>query len=119
MRSEVPMIEHGSSRTDRWLRVHRVRTAFWLAVAEGLLVVFHVIPWSVALVVAIALVALYFVWARERGSQTFREVAWIVALSQALLAAVPVLVAIVGAFALIVVGLIAVAAVVLLLADRG
>ena len=112
------MIEHGSSRADRWLRVNRLRTAFWIAVIEGVLVAFHVIPWFAALLVAVLVLALYFGWARERRSQTVREASWIVAVSQALVALVPVFVLIVGTLAIVVVGLIAVAALVVLFADR-
>ena len=36
-------MEHGTSRTERWLRARRVRIALWIAVIEGILVVVHVI----------------------------------------------------------------------------
>jgi len=33
-----PVLEHGTSPTGRWLRVHRTRIAIWIAVVEGLLI---------------------------------------------------------------------------------
>jgi hypothetical protein len=118
MRSDAPMIEHGSNRSDRWLRVNRLRAAFAIAVVEGILVALDVIPWFAALLIAIIVLAVYFWWARERSSPTIREASWILAVSQALVALVPVFVLIVGTLALIIVGLLAVAALVVLFADR-
>lgn len=112
------LIEHGTTRTGRWLRVRRVRVALWIAVAEGILVVVGVIPVTVALVVAIVVVALYF-WAGNRvHPDTGREIAWIAAVSQALVMLVPVLVIIIGTVALIGVAALAVVALVLLFSDR-
>ncbi|SRR6266508_6294 len=112
------LVEHGSSRTGRWLRARRVRVAFWVAVIEGVLVVFHRISWPVALIVAIAVVGLYF-WAGHRiRSATAQEIAWIAAVSQALVALVPVLLIFVTWLALIAVGIIAVIALVLLFSNR-
>ena len=115
-RGEV--LEHGSTRTGRWLRERRISTAIWIAVVEGSLIVFDVISWPVALVVAIAIVALYFTAARRLHSDTARQAAWIAAASQALVAMVPVLVVVVGTLTLIVVAALAVIALVLLFADR-
>ncbi|HEV8602137.1 MAG TPA: hypothetical protein VGQ68_01940 [Gaiellaceae bacterium] len=112
------LVEHGSSRTGRWLRARRVRVAFWIAVIEGVLVVFHVISWPIALIVAIAVVGLYF-WAGARiSSATVQEIAWIAAVSQALVALVPVLLIFVTTLALIAVGILAVIALVLLFSNR-
>jgi hypothetical protein len=109
-----PVVEHGSSRTARWLRARRVRIAFWIAVAEGLLVVFHAISWWVAVALAVILVGGWFSFAHRLRSETARQAGWIAAVSQALVVLVPVLVAIVGTLALIVVGILAVVALVLL-----
>ena len=112
------VIEHGTSRTGRWLRERRVRVAVWVAVIEGLLIVLHAISWPIALVVAIAVVVLYFSTRDRIHSDVVGEVAWIAAVSQALVALVPVLLFVVGTLALIVVALLAVAALVLLFSDR-
>lgn len=112
------MIEHGSSRSSRWLRERRTRLALWIAIGEGVLVALHVIPWLVAILVAALVLVAYFAWAREQRSQTVRESAWVLAVSQALVALVPVLVIVVGTLALIAVAALAVIALVLLFRER-
>jgi len=112
------VIEHGTSRPGRWLRERRIRVALWIAVIEGALIVFHAISWPIALIVAIAVVVLYFS-ARDRfHSDVVGQIAWIAAVSQALVALVPVFVFIVGTLALIIVAILAVIALVLLFSDR-
>ena len=113
-----PAIEHGSSRIGRWLRARRVRVAFWIAVAEGILVVFHAISWWAAVAVAALLIVGWFSFAHRLRSETARQAGWIAAVSQALVALVPVLVLIVGTLALIVVAILAVVALVLLFSSR-
>jgi hypothetical protein len=113
-----PALEHGSSRIGRWLRARRVRIAFWIAVAEGILVVFHAISWWAAIAVAVLVVGGWFTFAHRLRSDTARQVGWIAAVSQALVALVPVFVLIVGTLALIIVGILAVVALVLLFGSR-
>ena len=114
-----PVLEHGTSPTGRWLRVHRNRIAIWIAVVEGLLVLLGAIPKIPAIVIAVAVVGLYFWQGRQIKSDTPRQVAWIAGASQALVALVPVLAIVVGTLALIVVAFIAVIALILLFTDRG
>jgi hypothetical protein len=119
MLEQRTVVEHGTSRAGRWLRERRLKTAFWIAVIEGLLIVVHAIPWQVAIIVAVAVIAIHF-WAGNRlGSDAARQVSWIAAVSQALVALIPVLVILVGTLALIAVAAIAVVALILLLSDRG
>ena len=113
-----PALEHGSSRIGRWLRARRIRIAFWIAVAEGILIVFHAISWWLAIGVAVLVVAGWFSLAHRLRSDTARQAWWIAAVSQALVALVPVLVLVVGTLALILVGLLAVLALVLLFSSR-
>jgi hypothetical protein len=113
-----PVIEHRSSRAGRWLRARRVRIAFWIAAIEGLLVVVHAISWWVAVAVAALVVVGWFSFAHRLRSDTARQAGWIAAVSQSLVALVPILVIIVGTLALIVVGLLAVVALVLLFGSR-
>jgi hypothetical protein len=115
---ERPVLEHRSTRTDRWLREKRVRLALGIAVVEGLLVAFDVLSVWVALGVAVLAIAFYFWMGRELRSPSARQVSWIAATSQALVALVPVLVIVVGTLALIAVAVLAVGALVVLLADR-
>ena len=113
-----PALEHGSSRAGRWLRARRVRIAFWIAAIEGLLVVVHAISWWLAVAVAALLVFGWFSFGHRLRSDTARQAGWIAAVSQALVALVPILVIVVGTLALIVVGLLAVVALVLLFGSR-
>jgi hypothetical protein len=113
-----PAVEHGSSRTGRWLRARRVRVAFWIAVAEGILVVFHAISWWAAIAVAVLVVVGWFSLAHHLRSDTARQAGWIAAVSQALVALVPVFVLIVGTLALILVAMLAVVALILLFSSR-
>jgi hypothetical protein len=112
------LIEHGSSRTGRWLRERRIRIALWIAVIEGVLIVFHQISVPIALIVAVAVVVLYFSAGNRLRSDVAGQIAWVAAVSQALVMLVPVLVIIVGTVALIIVGALAVVALVLLFSDR-
>lgn len=111
-------IEHGSSHAALWLHERRIRTALWIAVIEALLVVLHVINRWASIGIAVAVIALYFFAGRHARSSTVREVSWIAAVSQAALILIPIVLAIVGTFALIVLGLVAVVALVALFAER-
>jgi hypothetical protein len=113
-----PVLEHGTTRAGRWLRENRVRIAIWLAVAEGLLVLVGAIPKFAAIVIALLVIVGYFTFARRLTWHTGRQVVWIAAASQAIVALVPVLAIIVGTLALVAVGVIAVVALVLLFGDR-
>jgi hypothetical protein len=79
------MIEHGTSRTGRWLRARRNRIAVSIAVVESIVVViFHdVSRWSV---IGLALLAFVLYWfaGRTSRSDTFRQSSWIFATSQLL-----------------------------------
>lgn len=113
-----PALEHGSSKLGRWLRARRIRIAFWIAVAEGILIVFHAISWWLAIGIALLVVVGWFGLADRVRSDTVRQGWWIAAVSQALVALVPVFVLIVGTVALILVGILAVVALVLLFSSR-
>ena len=115
--SHVPL-EHGSSRAGRWLRARRVWIALWVAALEGVLVVFDVIPGWTALLVAVAVIALYLLVGRRVRSDTTRQVTWIGAASQVLVALVPALVAVAAALAFVALAVIAVLALLVLVADR-
>jgi hypothetical protein len=113
-----PLLEHGTTRAGRWLRENRIRIAIWIAVAEGLLVLVGAIPKFAAIVIALLAIVSYFSFARRLTWHTGRQVVWIAAASQAIVALVPVLAIIVGTLALVAVGVIAVVALVLLFSDR-
>jgi hypothetical protein len=112
------VIEHRTSRLGRWLRERRVRVAIWIAVIESILIVFHAISLPIAVIVAIAVVALYFAVGNRLTSDIAGQVGWIAAVSQAFVMLVPVLVILIGTLTLIIVGGLAVVALVLLFSDR-
>jgi len=119
MLEQPAVIEHGTSPTGRWLRARRVRIALWAAVIEGALVVFHVISWPAALVIALAVLAAYFTVGHRLRSDTLGQIAWIAAVWQAAVLLVPLLVIFVGTLAIIIVGAIAILALLVLFTSRG
>jgi hypothetical protein len=115
---QTPVLEHGSSRSSRWLRANRLKIALWVAVIEGLLVVFNVIDVLPALLVAALVIILYFWLGHRLRPGLARDAAWAAAVSQAIVALVPFLVLLVGTLAIIAVGVAAAAALALLLTGR-
>ncbi|MGZ4290429.1 MAG: hypothetical protein ACXVQQ_04770 [Gaiellaceae bacterium] len=111
-------IEHGSTRGGRWLRERRLRFTLWIAAIEGLLYVFHVLHWWAA--VALAVIAVGFWWYVARGhrSDAVRQFGWILAASQLLVLCVPIAFAIVMWFAIGVIALLAIAALIFLFTER-
>jgi hypothetical protein len=115
---DQPALEHGTTRPGRWLRKNRLRIAFWIAVIEGLLLVFgEITRWGTLLVAALIIVA-YFAFGSRLRSPLARDVAWTAAVSQALVALIPILLIVVGTLALIAVGILAVVALIVLFGDR-
>jgi hypothetical protein len=115
---EHPVLEHGTTRSDRWLRRYRTRIAVWIAVVEAILLVFGVVDrWGALLVAALVIVG-YFILEQRLRSQSARDAVWIAAVSQALVALVPFLLILVGTLTLIAVGFLAVVALVILFSDR-
>lgn len=112
------VVEHGTSRSGRWLRARRLRLALWIAVVEGALVAFHVVSWWLAIAVAGAAFALYLFVGRENRADTVRQASWIAAASQAFMLLVPIVFIVVGTLALVVVGILAVVALVFLFSER-
>ena len=115
---EHPVLEHGTTRSGRWLRRYRTRIAFWVAVVEALLLVFGAIDRWGALLVAVLVIAAYFVIGPRVRSPLGRDVLWTGAVSQALVALVPILVIVLGTLTLVAVGILAVVALIVLFGDR-
>src|SRR5207244_10621395 len=59
-------LEHGSSRSGRWLRERRLRVTLWIAAVEGLLYLVHVLHWWEAVVMAAIGVGIW--WTGGRNS---------------------------------------------------
>jgi hypothetical protein len=117
--TDLPMIDHRTSRSGRWLRSRRMRIALWIAVIEAIVVAFEasVSRWTVILLAAAA-IALYFWGSRSLSSDTGRQILWIAAASQALAVTAVLLAFIVGVFVLALAVVFAVIALVLILSDR-
>jgi hypothetical protein len=118
MSYELPVLEHGASRGERWLRERRFRIALWIAVIEAVLAAFtsDVSRWTIVLLAGVCL-TVYFLIGRTRQG-TFRQVAWIAAASQALALVAVAFAAFLGTLVLILAGLFAVVALVLIFSDR-
>ena len=111
---ELQVVEHRISPAGRWLREHRLRVAVWVAAAEGILIVFGVVPGWAALVAAAAVVAFYVLAGRSLATDAGRELALTAAISQALVALVPLLVVVAAALAIAVLTVVALVALVAL-----
>jgi hypothetical protein len=112
------VLEHGSTRPGRWLRMHRLRATLWIALAEAVLVVFHVISWW--LVVAVAVLAVGFWWyvGRRHRSDLVRQGSWIAGVSQLLVTMVPIVLVVAGTLAIAVVAFFAIGALIILFTER-
>ena len=119
MAYELGAVEHDSSRIGRWLRTYRLRIALWVAVIEAILAAFthDVSRWTIIALAAI-FVPVYLFWARERRSDIFRNLFWIAAASQALAVVAVIAAFVVGVFVLILAGVFAVVALVMIFSDR-
>jgi hypothetical protein len=102
-------IEHGSSRSSRWLRERRLRITLWTAAIEGLLYLAHILHWWEAVVLAALAVGFWWMAGRSNRSYLVQQLSWIFAASQLLVLCVPLALSIVKAFAI---GIIAVLAIV-------
>ena len=113
-----PVIDSDSTPVGRWLRARRVRLAIWVAVAEGLIVALEndISKWTV-MILAIAVLALYFVVGRDLKWDVGRQLAWIAAASQVLALLVALFAFIVWGIALGAVVVLAILALVYLYSD--
>lgn len=111
-------IEHDRSRLGRTLRENRLRIALFVALVEGVLVLFGEVHWWLVLVVAAVAVWLYVASGRSAQRETLREASWIFAVSQVAVVLVPALALVLTAFAVVALLLIALVALVVLLRDR-
>ena len=113
------VVEHGSSKLSRWLRGRRVRMAVWIALVEGVLVLFHVVPRWPAFGVAVVLIAAYLWAGRKARSASVRQSGWTIAASQALVLLIPIFALIFWTVAVIGVVILGAAALFVLFSERG
>jgi hypothetical protein len=115
---DQPALEHGTTRTGRWLQRNRLRIAFWIALVEGLLLVFgEITRWGTLIVAALIVVGYFAIGSRLR-SPFARDIAWIAAVSQALVALIPFLLIVLSTLALIALAILAIVALIVLFGDR-
>ena len=113
------VIEHGTTRTGRWLKVRRIRIALWVAVVEGIIVALaHDFSRWTVIIISAPIIAFYVFAGRSLDSDTGRQLSWIAAATQAFAILLCVIALLVGSFALIIAGLFAAVAVILLLGER-
>lgn len=112
-----PAIEHDRTRGSRWLRERRLKVAMGIAIAEGVLIILHVIPKWLALVIAGVVLLAYVLYGRRVGG-TRGVIGWIAAASQAVVVLIPILLIVATTLALIAVGVLAILALVYLFTDR-
>ena len=113
-------IQHGTTRTGRWLRQRRIRITLWIAVIEGIIVaLLHDISRWTVIALAIPILALYVFWGRSAKSDTVRQVLWIGGASQALAVVVVILAFLLNWLALLLAGIFAAIALLFLFSDRG
>lgn len=115
---EQPVLEHGSTRGGRWLRRNRTAIALAIAIVEGILLLFGAIDRPLAIVVAVAVIVLYLWIGRRLRPQGAHDVAWIAAVSQALVALIPLLLFVLTAVAVVGVAILAVVALIVLFTRR-
>lgn len=116
--SDLVVVEHGETSRDRFLRRERLRIALVAAVVEGILVLAGVVPWWLVFVLAAAGLTAYLALGRESRHDTVRHLTWIAAVSQLLVALVPVFAAVLTALAVVVLVVAAAVALAALILDR-
>ena len=114
----VLVVEHGSSRSGRWLRKNRTRLAVWIAVVEAALIIFDVLPRWPTFALGLALLAFYFVVGRNVRNDTVRQASWIAAVSQLFIVALPLVLPLLTLAAIVLLGILAVVAIAFLFLDR-
>ena len=112
------MIEAGGTRIGRWLRERRLRIALWVAIIEGLIVALtpELTRWTV-LGIGAAVLGFYVVAGRNMNWDVARQLSWIAAASQALAILVVILAFVVWISAIVLIGILAVVALVYLFSD--
>ena len=111
---------HERSGTAVWLEARRLRIALGLAFFEGIIVALEkdFTRWTV-IIISAPIIAFYVFAGRSLDSDTGRQLSWIAAATQAFAILLCVIALLIGSFALIIAGLFAAVAVILLLGERG
>lgn len=107
------------SENGRWLYARRLKIALGIAVLEGIFVAFanDFSQWTV-IIISIPIIAFYLFAGRTLDSDTGRQLSWIAAASQTFTVILCVVAKLIGKTSLIVVGIFAVVAVILLFGEK-
>ena len=108
-----------TSRSGSWLHQRRLKIALGIAVAEGILVAVAK-GWSIWTIIIISapIIAFYLFAGRTIESHVGRELAWIAAAAQSFAVVLCVVTKVIGALSLIVAGIFAAIALILLFGER-
>ena len=112
-------VEPTPSRTGRWLAERRLKIALGIAVLEGIFVAVEkdFSRWTV-IIISAPIIAFYLFAGRALESDTSRQLSWIAAASQAFAVILCVVALVIGAFVLIIAGVFAAIALILLFGER-
>ncbi len=112
-------VQPRQSRLGRWLAERRLKIALGIAVLEGILVAVtkDFSRWTV-IIISAPIIAFYLLAGRSLDSHAGRQLSWIAAASQAFAVILCIVALVVGAFVLIIAGVFAAIALILILADR-
>ncbi len=113
-----PVLEHRERRASRWIREHRLRVAFFVALVETLLIVTSVLQWNWAVLIAGAVFALHFLVGRRAPYEAVRQISWAAAVSQTLPVLLPFVVLVLGTLAVLAVAAAAVVVLALVVFGR-
>ena len=116
--ASYPVVEHGSSRSSRWLRERRLRIALAIGFVESILVLSSAIGWFWVFGVAVVAFAVYLYVRRNVKNETARQIAWTAAFSQVMPLFVPLLWGLVKLAAIAILVVAGIAVVGFLLLDR-
>ena len=111
--------ERRPSGVGGWLAERRLKIALGIAVLEGILVAVEkdFSRWTV-IIISAPIIAFYLTAGRTLQSDAGRQLAWIAAASQAFAVILCVVALVIGAFVLIIAGIFAAIALILILSDR-
>jgi hypothetical protein len=103
----------------RWIAERRIKLALGIAVLEGIIVAFakDFSSWTV-IVISVPIIAFYLFAGRNLESDTWRQVSWVLAASQAFAVLLAVIALTIKLWVLIIVGVFAVIALILIVGEK-
>jgi hypothetical protein len=107
------------TRTGRWIAERRIKLALAIAVLEGIIVAFakDFSSWTV-IVISVPIIAFYLFAGRNLESDTWRQVSWVLAASQAFAVLLAVIALTIKLWVLIIVGVFAAIALILIVGEK-